>query len=143
MSDSLVRIKIDSQEFDQKLKRASDGLQRYVDECRKVGGTLASVEKETLEYVKAVGRMETTSRSATGKLSEMRKTFVELSAQYRQLTEQEKQSPFGKALSESLQQLKGRINESRTQIEGINRELSGSKLGQQAESFPVSDRYPL
>ena len=132
MADSLVRLKINSQEFDQKLKRASDGLQRYVDECRKVGGTLASVEKETLEYVKAVGQMETTSRSATGKLSEMRKTFVELSMQYKQLTDQEKQSPFGTALNASLQQLKGRINETKNQLADVNKDLnmSGGKFGE-------------
>lgn len=130
MADSVVRLTVNSQEYDQKLKRAAEGLQRYVEGCRKVGGTLEVVEKDTLEYVKALGRMETTSRSATGKLSEMRKTFVELSAQYKQLTEQEKQSPFGKELAKSLDQLKARINDSRTQLEGINKELTGSKFGQ-------------
>lgn len=130
MADSVVRLTVNSQEYDQKLKRAAEGLQRYVEGCRKVGGTLEVVEKDTLEYVKALGRMETTSRSATGKLSEMRKTFVELSAQYKQLTEQEKQSPFGKELAKSLDQLKVRINDSRTQLEGINKELTGSKFGQ-------------
>ena len=130
MADSVVRLTVNSQEYDQKLKRAAEGLQRYVEGCRKVGGTLEFVEKDTLEYVKALGRMETTSRSATGKLSEMRKTFVELSAQYKQLTDQEKQSPFGKEMAKSLDQLKVRINDSRTQLEGINKELIGSKFGQ-------------
>ena len=125
MADSILRLKVESQEYDNKLKQATNGLTRYVDECRKVGGTLEVVEKETLDYVRALGQMDTTSRTATGKLAEMKKTFVELSAQYKQMTEAEKQSPFGKALSQSLDQLKGRIQDSKSQLDDINKSING------------------
>jgi hypothetical protein len=87
MADSIVRLKVESSEYDQKLKRAAEGLQRYSDKCREVGGTLEVVEKDTLEYVRALGQMETTSKTATGKLAEMKKAFVELSVQYNKLTD--------------------------------------------------------
>ena len=125
MADSILRLKVESQEYDNKLKQATNGLTRYVDECRKVGGTLEVVEKDTLEYVRALGQMDTTSRTATGKLAEMKKTFVELSAQYKQMTDAEKQSPFGKALAASLDELKGRIGESKVQLDDINKSISG------------------
>ena len=126
MADSILRLKVESQEYDNKLKQAAQGLTRYVDECRKVGGTLEVVEKETLDYVRAIGQMDTTSRTATGKLAEMKKTFTELSAQYRQLTDAEKQSPFGKALAGSLDTLKGRVAESKSQLDDINKSINGS-----------------
>lgn len=126
MADSILRLKVESQEYDNKLKQATNGLTRYVDECRKVGGTLEVVEKETLDYVRALGQMDTTSRTATGKLAEMKKTFVELSAQYKQMTDEEKASPFGKALAQSLDQLKGRIRESKTQLDDVNKSINGS-----------------
>ena len=113
MADSVVKLTINSQEYDNKLKRAADGLTRYADKCRQVGGTLEVVEKDTLDFVKAIGQMETVSRSANGKLSEMKKTYTELSMQYKQLTAAEKQSPFGKALAQSLDQLKPRILEAK------------------------------
>lgn len=125
MADSIVRLKVESQEYDAKLKRAAEGLQRYADGCRKVGGTLEVVEKETLDFVKAIGNMETTSKSATGKLSEMKKTFTELSVEYKKLTDQEKQSPFGKALAESLDQLKVRIKDSKDELDDINKSING------------------
>ena len=67
MADSVVRLTVNSSEYDQKLKRAAEGLTRYADECRKVGGTMEVVEKDTLEYVRALGQMDTVSRTATGK----------------------------------------------------------------------------
>jgi len=125
MADSILRLRVDSAEYDNKLKQATNGLTRYVDECRKVGGTLEVVEKETLDYVRALGQMETTSRTATGKLAEMKKTFVELSAQYKSMTDEEKNSPFGKALAQSLDQLKGRISESKKGLDDINQSING------------------
>ena len=130
MSDSVVRLTVNSTEYDAKLKRAAEGLQRFAEGCRKVGGTLEVVEKDTLDYVRAIGQMETHSRTATGKLNEMKKAFVEFSTVYRSMTEAEKQSPVGRAMAQSLDQLKVRINDSKNQLAEINRELSGSKFGQ-------------
>ena len=125
MADSVVRLVVNSSEYDQKLKRAAEGLTRYADECRKVGGTMEVVEKDTLEYVRALGQMDTVSRTATGKLAEMKKTFTELSVIYNKMTAEEKQSPFGQALSQSLDQLKVRINESKTELNEVNQSLVG------------------
>ena len=123
MADSILRLKVESQEYDNKLKQATQGLTRYADECRKVGGTLEVVD--TLDYVRALGQMETTSRTATGKLAEMKKAFVELSSQYKSMTDEEKNSPFGKALAQSLDQLKGRISESKKGLDDINQSING------------------
>jgi len=125
MADSILRLKVESQEYDNKLKQAAQGLTRYADECRKVGGTLEVVEKDTLDYVRALGQMDTTSRTATGKLAEMKKTFTELSVVYKNMTDEEKNSPFGKALATSLDQLKGRIGESKSQLDDINKSING------------------
>ena len=125
MSESILRLRVQSDEYNRKLKQAAQWLTRYADECRKVGGTLEVVAKETLDYVRALGQMDTTSRTATGKLAEMKKTFVELSAQYKQMTDAEKASPFGKALAASLDELKGRIGESKVQLDDINKSING------------------
>ena len=123
MAEDILRLKVESKEYDSKLKRAAEGLTHYIDNCRQAGNTLDRVEKETLDYVKAVGRMDSVSRTATGKLGEMKKTFVELSAQYKSLTDAEKASPFGKAISSSLDQLRPRITEAKQQLDDINRSM--------------------
>ena len=129
MAENVIKLKVDSTEYEGKIKRATQGLTAYADSCRKVGSTLEVVEKETLDFVKQLGRMDTVSRDARGKINELTKAFTDLSSQYRAMTEAEKQSPYGKALSNSLDQLRQRIVDARTEMNGINRELSSSKFG--------------
>ena len=142
MADSILRLKVESQEYDNKLKQAAQGLNRYADECRKVGGTLEVVEKETLDYVRAIGQMDTTSRTATGKLAEMKKTFTELSVVYKNMTDEEKNSPFGKALANSLDQLKGRIQDSKSQLDDINKSINGGS-GLTGALDSLSDKFGM
>lgn len=136
MADSILRLRVQSGEYDSKIKRAVTGLQQMEAECRKVGGTLAVLEKDQLEYVKALGRMETVSRSARGKLSELKEAFTELSVQYNRLTDEEKKGDFGKALSSSLEQLKTRIGESKNELDSIGKSLGDAgKQSQQMGGF--------
>ena len=123
MADNILRLKVDSTEYDNKLKRASDALTRYAEGARKCGGTLEVVEKDTLAYTRALGNMETVSRTAKGKLSEMVKAFTDLSMQYKQMTAEEQNSPFGRALAQSLDTLKNRINNYKSQLNDVGRSI--------------------
>lgn len=143
MSDAIVRLKVESQEYDQKLKRATEGLTRYADECRKVGGTLEVVEQETLDYVRALGKMDTVAKTTNGSLSEMKKAYTELSMQYRKMTDEEKKGEYGQALRQSLDQLRGRIKDTEGDLRDINKELTGGSglsgaLDQVAGKFGLS-----
>lgn len=132
MAESVLKLKVESTEYNNKIKRAAEGLQQYADRCRKAGGTLEVVEKDTVEFAKSLGRMETVSKTAKGSLNEMTKAFTDLKMQYKQLTDAEKASPYGKALNDSLDQLKGRIREAQNDLKSINQELQGGngKFGQ-------------
>ena len=124
MADVVTRLVVESKEYDSKIARATQGLTQFEKKCREAGGTLEYVEKEDLDFVKALGQMETVSSSATGKLGELKKAFTELSVQYKNLTDAEKQSPYGQALSASLDQIKGRIGTLSTQLGEANGELN-------------------
>ena len=67
MAENILKLKVDSSEYEGKIRRAAEGLRSYADRCRQVGGTLEVVEKDTLDFVKSIGQMETVSRSAKGK----------------------------------------------------------------------------
>ena len=126
MADVITRLKLDSGEYDNKIKRATQGLLQMEQECRKVGGTLAILEKDQLDYVKSLGNMETVSRTARGRISELSNAYVELAVQYRRLTDEEKKGDYGKALNSSLAQLKGRLNEAKNELADVEGEMKGA-----------------
>lgn len=129
MADAIVRLKVESQEYDSKLERATQKLQHMEKECRKIGGTFEYVDKEQLDLVKSLGQMETKATTARGKVAEMTKSYTELSLQYKRLSDQEKQSPFGKAMAQSLDQLKSRIKDANSEIKEVSQELGSGSNG--------------
>lgn len=114
---------MDSSEYDNKLKRAQQNLQSFEQSCHSAGKSINDLSKENVEYVRSMGKMETASRSLRGKINEMTQAYTELSAQYKHLTDAEKQSPFGQAMSKSLDELRGRIQTSRKELDDINGSL--------------------
>lgn len=126
MADVITRLKVDSTEYDSKIKRATQGLLAMEAECRKMGGTLAILEKEDKAFVEGLGKMETVSKTAKGSLNELTQAYTELSIQYKRLTDEEKKGDFGKALSSSLEQLKGRIGEAKQQLKEVDAELGNT-----------------
>lgn len=126
MAESVVKLRVDSQEYDAKIRRAADGLRAFGENCQKAGESVAKADKDTLEYVRAIGQMETVSKTVRGKIGEMTTAFTELSVQYKNLTDEEKKSQFGVALSQSLDQLKTRIGESKAQLQEVSTELGNT-----------------
>lgn len=143
MSESILRLKVQSEEYDSKLKRAAEGLTRYAEQCRKAGGTLQYVDDGVLEFTRSLGKMDTVATTTRGKLAELTKTYTELSAQYRKMTDEEKQGEYGKALAASLDQLRGRIQSSKQELDDINKSINGgggltSSLDNLAGKFGLS-----
>ena len=125
MSDSVVKIRIDSQEYDAKLKRAGQALSQYFDTVRKGGGTLEYLDEGVLDAVKAMGQMGTASISARGKVGELTQAFTEMHVQYQQLTQAERQSPLGQAMQQSLGELHSRLEESKSQLDSARQAMDG------------------
>ena len=124
MAESILRLKVESQEYDNKLKRAAEGLNRYIEGCRKAGGTLEHVDDGVKEFTQQLGKMDTVAGGAKGKLGEMTKAFTDLTMQFNQMTEAEKRGQFGKALSSGLDELKQRIISTKQELADINSSLN-------------------
>lgn len=126
MADVITRLKLESGEFDSKIKRATQGLLQMEQDCRKVGGTLGILEQDQKKFVQSLGQMQTVSTTVRGKIGELTSAYTELSVQYKRLTDEEKQGDYGRALTASLEQLKTRIAESKAQLAEVNSELGNT-----------------
>ena len=140
MADSIVRLRVDTKDYDANIKTARQGMLQMEQACRKVGGTFEYVEKAELEYVRALGQMETKSQSVKGKIGELTAAYTDLRAEYNRMTEAEKSSEFGKALNASLEQMKGRIADNRQEFQNISGEIGNTSgvLDKLSSAFGVN-----
>lgn len=140
MADSIVRLRVDTKDYDANIKTARQGLLQMEQACRKVGGTFEYVEKAELEYVRALGQMETKSQSVKGKIGELTAAYTDLRAEYNRMTDAEKSSEFGKALNSSLEQMKGRIANNRQEFQNISGEIGNTSgvLDKLSSAFGVN-----
>lgn len=130
MADIISRLKLESGEFDSKIKRAGQELLTYADHCKQTGLQMGYANRDAKDFAKALGDMQTTSRTARGQIGELSEAFVNLKLMYKQMTDEEKNNPFGQNLAASLDKLKTRIQDTKKDLASINQELSGSKFGQ-------------
>ena len=124
MADVITRLKVESQQYDQKLKRASDSLNSYFDTVKKGGGTLEYLDEGIEDVIKSLGKMETQASSAKGKLREYTEAITSLTTQYRQMTDAERNSDGGRALARSLDELKKKAADLSDVISDTKREIS-------------------
>ena len=123
MADSILRLKVESQEYDQKIKRAAEGIQQYAQKCRDAGVTLEHLDDGVLEFVQALGQMDTVAKSSKQQLREMSNALTTLTQTYRGLTDEEKASPFGQELARGIDQLTERAGEAQDAMADVQQSI--------------------
>ena len=126
MANSILKLKVESDEYDAKLKKAAEGIRHLADVAHKGGGELTGLEKAELDYIKALGDMETKSKSAAGTTRELENAFKELTVVYNNLSDVEKNDEGGKALAASLETLKKRAQEAKAGLNEATQALQGN-----------------
>lgn len=137
MADVISRLRLDSGEFDSKIKRAGQELLAYSEHCKKMGLEMGYANKDAKDFAKALGDMKTVSQTARGKLNELTEAFTNLRSMYNNMTEDEKQNTFGKELAASLEKLKGRINDAKKELSDIDKELGKTKQAEDSNKSGI------
>lgn len=126
MADVITRLKVESNEYDNKLKRASQSLLSMQEAARRTGATMAIADKEEVKFAQSLGNMQTVARNAKGKLGEMTNALTEMSIVYKRMTDEEKKGEFGRALNASIQQLTQRCKEAKAELADVTNSLGGA-----------------
>ena len=125
---SVLKLKVDDKEYNSSLKKAQQGLQHLEQSLKDAGKSFTQVDKSVVDYVRGIGQMEAQSKTARGRISEMSSAFIELSLQYKNMSNEVKSSDVGKALAESMEQLKQRTIEAKNELDSLNGELNNVKI---------------
>lgn len=123
MADAVVKLKVESQEFDNKLARATQQLQHMEKEVRRTGASFEFADKEELAFIQSLGQMETKTQSLRTKMREYTESILSLTEMYQRLSDTEKNSDFGRGLLSSIDQIKQRAAELKDNIGDLDEEL--------------------
>jgi hypothetical protein len=131
---SVLKLKVDDKEYNSSLKQAQQGMLHLEQALKDAGKSFKQVDKSVVDYVRGIGQMEAQSKTARGRISEMSNAFVELSVRYNKMSDDVKKSDVGKALSESMEQLKRRTIDAKSELEDLNKALSNTKMPEVSSS---------
>ena len=123
---SVLKLKVDDKEYNASLKQAQQGMLHLEKALQNAGKSFSQVDKSVVDYVRGIGQMEAQSKTARGRISEMSNAFIELSLQYKNMSDEVKSGDVGKALAESMETLKQRTIGAKQELEKLNQSLSGS-----------------
>lgn len=125
MADVVAKLQVDSSQFDQKLKSAVEQMNKMEKEVRRTGATFAYADKEEIAFIQSLGSMETKTSSAKSQLREYTEALMQMTSTYRNLTQEEKNSDWGKALAASMDEIKGKAAMLKDAMADVNREIGG------------------
>ena len=119
MADVITRFKLETTQFDSKLRDAAKGL-KEVGRMAEIGGKdfVAFSQKQT-EAARALGQTSSGATNARDKVKDLVGAFNDAAKAYNNLSQAQQQSDFGKNLSASLAQLKERITEAKQELYGL------------------------
>lgn len=126
MSDSIVKLRIDSKEYDANIKRAGQALTDYFNKVKEGGGTLMHLNDGVMEAVKAMGELGTQSKNTKGALRELTQATTDMTAAYRGLTDEEKNSPLGQAMQQSIQRMTERAGDMKDAMGDVQASISNA-----------------
>ena len=130
MADVITRFKLETTQYDSKLRDASKGLADIVRQASLAGNEFGKFTQKSVESARALGNIQTSSSNAKDKVKELVGAFNDVARQYNVLTKEQQQSDFGKALAESMIKLKGRIGEAKQEMMSMGSAMSsGGGIG--------------
>ena len=137
--DVITRFKLETTQYDSKLKTAAKELADFGKTAKSSGRDFDDFTRKQVEAARGIGRMGTTATDAKQKTKELVGAFNDLARSYNQLTDAQKQSDFGKAMSQSLTQLQQRIRETKQEMQGMGNVggglFGGDKMGGMLQVF--------
>lgn len=122
-NDFIARFHVESQEFDNKLAKATQQLLRMEKEVRRTGASFEFADKEELEFIRSLGQMETKTQSLRTKMREYTESILSLTEMYERLSDAEKNSDTGSVLLSSIDQIKQRAAELKDNMGDLDEEL--------------------
>ena len=146
MADVITRFKLETTQYDSKLRDAAKGISSITRQAELAGQGFNNFSQKSIEAARALGQTASGATNAKDKVRDLVGAYNEAAKAYNKLTQEQQQSDFGKALAQSLTQLKGRITEAKQELYSIgdSTKSTGGIMDQLASKLAVNiDAFKL
>jgi hypothetical protein len=129
MADVITRFKLETTQYDSKLRDASKSLAEYTRKATQAGNEFGKFTQNSVEAARAIGNIAPSATNAKDKVKELVGAFNDAARAYNALTKEQQQSDFGKAMAESIGQLSQQIKEAKDELYGLSDAVKGKGGG--------------
>lgn len=120
MADVITRFKLETSQYDSKLRNAAKELSAFANNASKAGNEFQKFTKDNVEAARAFGNIATSATNAKDKVKELVGAYNDMAKAYNNLTKEQQQSDWGKAMAESMTTLKNRIVEAKKEMQNLS-----------------------
>ena len=124
MADVITRFKLETTQYDSKLRDASKGLAEYTRQATQAGNEFGKFTQKNVEAARALGSLTPSATNAKDKVKELVGAFNDAARAYNSLTKEQQQSDFGKAMAESIKQLNDQLKVAKQELYGVGDALN-------------------
>lgn len=119
MAEVITRFKLETTQYDSKLRNAAKELSEFAKDASKAGNEFSKFTKGNVEAARAFGNIGTSATNAKDKVKELVGAYNDMAKAYNNLTAEQQKSDFGKAMAESMDKLKVRIREAKQELQQL------------------------
>lgn len=127
MADVITRFKLETTQYDSKLRDAAKELSDYTKQATMASSEFGKFSQKNVEVARSFGTIATSATNSKDKVKELVGAYNDVAKAYNALTKEQQSSDFGKALAQSMNTLKGRISEAKTEMNGTSSVLDSLK----------------
>ena len=129
MADVITRFKLETTQFDSKLRDTAKALQNIANTAQFAGKDFNGFSQKSIEAARALGTVASGATNTKDKLKDLVGSYNDAAKAYNMLSEEAKKGEFGKAMAESLQKLQQDIKQTKDELYGLGDAVKGKGGG--------------
>lgn len=129
MGDVITRFRLETTQFDSKLRDSAKALQNIAHQAELGGKDFNDFSQKAIETARALGTVQSGANNTKDKLKDLVGSYNDAAKAYNSLSETAKQGEFGKAMAASLQKLQQDIKDTKEELYSLGEVASGKGGG--------------
>ena len=116
MGDVITRFKLETTQYDSKLRDASKNLSELTQKLQIAGKDFERFAEKNVEAARSFGEIESGATNTKEKLRDLVSAYNNVAKAYNNLTKEQQATDYGKAMAASLDQLQQRITQTKDEL---------------------------